>query len=225
MSFWDLYSWERVKSKIMSLPGRLGFENTGELKFFGLTLDIKTGAIYDSVLERYLTQKEATGVYFILSLYAETKTDLGETGEFASLSRQLCPFIHCPNLKMNISIIEKIFGKYPELLYEVAKPFNYKLVDIGDIAIKVYALPRVPIVLVIWTGDEELPPSSEILFDKSAPHYLSGETSTVCEASLGLARALTSRLILRLAKDMKMDISTIEVKYGNFGGYGYICAD
>jgi len=225
LSFRDLYSWERVRDKIMSLPGRLGFENTSELKFFGLTLDLKTGAIYDSVLERYLTQREAIGVYFILSLYAETKTDPGEIGQFISLSRQLCPFIHCPNLRMNISIIEKIFGKSPELLYEVARPFNYKLVDIGDAAIKVYALPRVPIILVIWTGEEELPPSSEILFDKSAPHYLSEETSAVCEASLGLARALTARLILRLAKNMKMDISTIEVNYGSFGGYGYVCAD
>jgi hypothetical protein len=91
---------------------------------------------------------------------------------------------------------------------------------LGDAAIKVYALPRVPIVLAVWAGEEGLPPSSEILFDKSAPRYLSEETSAVCEASLGLARALTARLILKLAKDMKIDVSAIE-----FGGSGYVCAD
>jgi hypothetical protein len=79
----------------------------GELRFFGLTLDLKTGAIYDNVLDRYLTPKEAAGMYFILSLYAETRTDVGESGELISLSRQLCPFIHCPNLRRNISAVEK----------------------------------------------------------------------------------------------------------------------
>jgi len=220
MSFWELYSWEKLSSKIRSLPGRLGFEKGGELRFFGLTLDLKTGAIYDNVLDRYLTPKEAAGMYFILSLYAETTTDVGEGGELISLSRQLCPFIHCPNLRRNISAVEKIFGGNPQLLYTVAKPFNFKPVDLGDAAIKVYALPRVPIVLAVWAGEEGLPPSSEILFDKSAPRYLSEETSAVCEASLGLARALTARLILKLAKDMKIDVSAIE-----FGGSGYVCAD
>ena len=222
MSFWELYSWDKVGSKIRSLPGRLGFEKEDKLKFFGLTLDLETGAIYDNILGRYLTQRESIGVYFILSLYAETKVDIGESGELVSLSRQICPFVHCPNFRRNITIIEKVFGVNPQLLYTTAEPFNYKSVDIGDAAVKVYTLPRVPVVLVIWAGEEGLPPSSEILFDKSAPHYLSEETSAVCEAALGLARALTARLILRLAKDLRIEIPSIEVE---FGGYGYICAD
>lgn len=222
MSFWELYSWDKVRSKVRTLPGRLGFEKGDKLKFFGLTLDLETGAIYDDILGRYLTQKEAVGVYFILSLYAETKVDIGESGELVSLSRQICPFIHCSNLRKNITIIEKVFGENPQLLYTAAEPFNYKLIDIGDAAVKVYALPRIPVILVVWAGEEGLPPSSEILFDKSAPHYLSEETSAVCEAAIGLARALTARLILRLAKELGVGIPSIEV---GFGGYGYVCAD
>jgi len=225
LSFWDLYSWERVRDKIKTLPGRLGFEKRDKLSFFGLTLDLETGAIYDNVLERYLTRKEASGVYFILSLYAETREDIGESGEIVLLSRHLCPFIHCPNLRANIAVIEKIFGRDPQLLYRVAESFNYKPVDLGDAGIKVYALPRVPLILAVWAGEEELPPSSEILFDKSASHYLTGEPSAVCEAALGLARALTARLILKLAKDLKLDVSKIEITYGGFGGYGYVCAE
>uniref|UniRef100_A0A7C1T2R1 DUF3786 domain-containing protein n=1 Tax=Thermofilum pendens TaxID=2269 RepID=A0A7C1T2R1_THEPE len=220
MSFWELYSWERVRDKIRSLPGRLGFAKGDRLNFFGLTLDLETGDIYDNVLEEHLTQKERVGMYFILSLYAETKTDVGESGELVSLSRQICPFVHCPNLKRNVAALEMIFGENPKLLYTVAKPFGYEPLDIGDAAVKVYALPRVPIILAVWAGEEGLPPSSEILFDKSAPHYLSGETSAVCEAALGLARALTGRLILRFARDLQVDISKIE-----FGGCGYTCAD
>uniref|UniRef100_A0A7C4BAG6 DUF3786 domain-containing protein n=1 Tax=Thermofilum pendens TaxID=2269 RepID=A0A7C4BAG6_THEPE len=219
MSFWELYSWERVRDKIRSLPGRLGFEKGDKLSFFGLTLDLETGYIYDNVLEEYLSQKDRIGMYFILSLYAETKIDVGESGEFISL-RQICPFVHCPNLKKNIAALEMIFGENPKLLYTVAKPFDFKPADLGDAAIKVYALPRIPITLVVWAGEEGLPPSSEILFDKSAPHYLSGETSAVCEAALGLARALTGRLILKFAKNLEMNASAIE-----FGGCGYTCAE
>ncbi len=222
MSFWDLYSWDKVRDKIRSLPGRLGFELEEKLSFFGLTLDLKTGAIYDNVLERYLREREAIGIYFILSLYAETKVDVGESGELISLSRHVCPFIHCPSLRKNITIVEKVFGENPQLLYTAAEPFNYKPVDIGDAAVKIYTLPRIPIVLVVWAGEEGLPPSSEILFDKTVPHYLSEEVSAVCEAALGLARALTARLVLKLAKDVGIDESLIKVE---FGGYGYVCAD
>jgi hypothetical protein len=219
-TFWERYTWSRVKDKIKSLPGRLGFEKSDKLRFFGLTLDLETGTVYDNVLGRYLTSKEASGIYFILSLYADTKSDVGESGELASLSRQLCPFVHCPNLKRNIAGVEKLFGENPQLLYKVAEPFGYTRVEFGDVAVKIYALPRVPIVLAIWAGEEGMPPSSEILFDKNAHYYLGENVSDVCEAAMGLARALTGRFILKLAKDLGMDISSVE-----FGGAGYVCAD
>jgi hypothetical protein len=50
------------------------------------------------------------------------------------------------------------------MLYEVAKPFNYVRVDIEDPAIKVYALPRVPIILVLWSGEEGIPPKADTLY-------------------------------------------------------------
>lgn len=220
MSFWQLYSWDRVKNRIRGLPGRLGFEKGGELKFFGLRLDLESGSVYDEILERFLTDRESVSLYYVLSLYSETKDEVEEAGEFISLSRQLCPFVHCPNLKRNMEAVEKLFGGDPQLLYRAARPFNYTTVEIGDAGIKVYALPRVPVVLVIWAGEEGIPPSSEILFDKTAPNYLGSETSAVCEAAMGIARALTARLILTVAKMLKLDIARV-----SWGGYRYSCAD
>jgi hypothetical protein len=220
-SFWDRYSWSKVMNKIRTLPGRLGFEKSNALKFFGLTLDLETGSIYDNVLERYLTYKEAAGILFTLSLYAETDVDIGESGELVPLDKGVCPFVHCPNLKRNIAAIEKLFSREPQLLYRVAEPFGYSRIDMGDAAIKIYALPRVPIVLAIWSGEEGLPASSQIMFDKNTPHYLGKNVTDVCEAALGLSRALTGRLILKLARDvLKIDVSSIE-----FGGAGYMCSD
>jgi len=66
ISFWDRYSWGMVRDKIRSLQDTLGFEKRDKPKFFGLVLDLET-VVYDNVLERYLTYKEAVGVYFILN--------------------------------------------------------------------------------------------------------------------------------------------------------------
>lgn len=220
MGFWQQWSWERARDKIRSLPGRLGFEKDNELRFFGLRLNLVDGSVYDEILERFLTDRECISLYYILSLYSETRNEIEEVGELVSLSRQLCPFIHCPNLRKNMEAVESLFGSDPQLLYRAAKPFNYQPIEIGDAAVKIYALPKVPVVLVVWAGEEGIPPSAEILFDKTAPNYLGSEISDVCEAAMGIARGLTARLILSLAKMLSLDIDRI-----SFGGYRYTCAD
>ena len=37
----------------------------------------------------------------------------------------------------------------------------------GDASVKLFPLPRVPVVLILWMGDEEFPPRADILFDSS----------------------------------------------------------
>jgi hypothetical protein len=36
-------------------------------------------------------------------------------------------------------------------------------------------LPRIPLTLVLWTGDEEFAPEATVLFDKSVRSYLPPE--------------------------------------------------
>jgi len=44
------------------------------------------------------------------------------------------------------------------------------------------ALPRVPLTVTLWLGDEELPPEGNIIFDSSITGYLPTEDITVlCE--------------------------------------------
>lgn len=44
-------------------------------------------------------------------------------------------------------------------------------VEIGDAAFRFWALPRIPLAVVFWSGGEEFPDSAQVLFDKSAGHY------------------------------------------------------
>jgi hypothetical protein len=43
---------------------------------------------------------------------------------------------------------------------------------IGDAGFRFVVLPRVLLAVAYWTGDDELPPNAEVLFDRAADHYL-----------------------------------------------------
>ncbi len=67
------------------------------------------------------------------------------------------------------------FGPRPELLVELAAPLMINLGDTGDASVVVRAFPRVPLMLILWRGDDEFPAEASILFDKSISGYLSAE--------------------------------------------------
>lgn len=68
-----------------------------------------------------------------------------------------------------------IFGNSPSKLVEAGKKLGGEAVDLGDAAVTVPALPKIPITFVLWEGDEEFPPSGNVLFDSSAPSHLHTE--------------------------------------------------
>ena len=59
----------------------------------------------------------------------------------------------------------------------------------GDCAFAVQALPRVPLLVAAWQGDEDFPSSFQILFDASVSHYLSTDSCAI------LGSMLTRKLI------------------------------
>ena len=62
-------------------------------------------------------------------------------------------------------------------------------VDIGSASFVFQALPRVPLMLTYWLGDEDFPSSCKVLFDESAGHYLPIDACAI------LGSMLTSRVI------------------------------
>ena len=48
----------------------------------------------------------------------------------------------------------------------------------GDASFRFLALPHIPVACILYLGDEEMPPSVNILFDASAHHYLPTEDIT-----------------------------------------------
>jgi hypothetical protein len=68
------------------------------------------------------------------------------------------------------------FGAQPELLAKLAADlYGADELDQGDVSVLIQALPKVPVALVLWKGDEEFPPEGTILFDRGISAILSAE--------------------------------------------------
>jgi hypothetical protein len=68
--------------------------------------------------------------------------------------------------------IVKTFGLDLDAFKSACESNGGEPVDIGDASFMFMALPRVPILVTYWLGDEEFPSTCKILFDSSATHYL-----------------------------------------------------
>jgi hypothetical protein len=83
----------------------------------------------------------------------------------------------------------RTFGQRPEALLTAAVGLDGSSLDMGDAAVALAALPRVPIAFVLWRGDDEFAPSASVVFDASVEGYLDAEAVTV------LAELATRRMI------------------------------
>jgi hypothetical protein len=91
------------------------------------------------------------------------------------------------------------FGQNPQLYRDCAEKLGGSPAQNGDVGMTFRALPHVPVQLVLWQGDEELPPESTILFDATISQYLPAEDIAV------LSGMLVYRL-MRLAKTLAKNI-------------------
>jgi len=81
-----------------------------------------------------------------------------------------------PFLRRAKNPMVQTFGEQPERLVTLAaKVYGGKPAGEGDASIIVDALPGVPVLLILWQGDDEFPPEGNILFDRSIIGALSAE--------------------------------------------------
>lgn len=77
-----------------------------------------------------------------------------------------------------------IFGEKPEQMIKAGKILGGKEGGMGDASITIPAFPLVPVAYIIWRGDDEFPPSGNILFDESAPDHLPTEDYAVLASTI-----------------------------------------
>jgi hypothetical protein len=85
--------------------------------------------------------------------------------------------------KRTVEPLVEFFGERPPLLFKAGATVGGTNAFMSDASLVIPAFPRVPVTLLIWRGDGELPPGGNLVFDASITDYLESEDVTViCEA-------------------------------------------
>ncbi|HHX75211.1 MAG TPA: DUF3786 domain-containing protein [Firmicutes bacterium] len=80
-----------------------------------------------------------------------------------------------PFRKRAVIPLLKGFGTRPQALAAAAERLGGKPAAFGDMSYIIPVLPRVPLLLILWYGDDEFPPNGNILFNRDVNTYLSTE--------------------------------------------------
>lgn len=92
-----------------------------------------------------------------------------------------------------IGWIASEFASRPWDLVEAGRRLNGAAVRLGSYAVQVRVFPKLPVTVVMWEGDEEVPAAANVLFDSSAPGILATEDLAVAGAMVAsrLSKALS----------------------------------
>jgi hypothetical protein len=84
--------------------------------------------------------------------------------------------------KRTVEPLVDCFGSIPSRLIKAGEVLGASSPYMGDASLLINAFPRVPIYVLIWASDTELPPGGNILFNANINDYLDSEDVTVvCE--------------------------------------------
>jgi len=170
----ELWSWERCRGGIRSLKGRLGFPNADMLKFLGLSLNTENGIIHDELQDEGFKGSEVS-VYFILCGYAKAKL-VPETTRLVSFKQLIGGQAYYKAFaERAIQPLATTFGFKPQMLIDASTLLGGIHQTHGEYSVKIYALPHVPLTIILWAETAEFPASADILFDSNANNYLTTE--------------------------------------------------
>lgn len=173
-----IWNWQKCREKILTLRGHLGFPDSSILKFLRFSLDLEDGHIHDELKGETVQEIDAS-IYCILSGYAHANA-MPENQQPISFAQLPGGRAYYNAFKRRaVQQIERVFGSNPQTLYEAAELLDATRLDYGDYSVKIYALPLVPIYVVLWSTNAEFSPSANILFDSSVSHYLSTEQTAM----------------------------------------------
>jgi hypothetical protein len=86
-------------------------------------------------------------------------------------------------------VLARSFGLDVESFKSVCEGCGGTATTQGDAAYLFAALPRLPLLVNYWSGDEDFPSTCKILFDRSVSHYLPTDVCAI------LGSMLTSKLL------------------------------
>ncbi|HHY40338.1 MAG TPA: DUF3786 domain-containing protein [Syntrophaceticus sp.] len=89
--------------------------------------------------------------------------------------------------------LAETFGGQPGKLLQLARALGGLEIGIGDVGVMIPVFPRLPVAVILWTADEEFPARANMVFDSSAPAYLT-------TASLYVLGAVVTRRLKKMVR-------------------------
>ena len=68
-------------------------------------------------------------------------------------------------------ITEK-YGSYTEGFVQRGREIGSEVLDFGDVSLRLFPFPRVPVTIILWKGDEEFSSRSDLLLDFTCEQHL-----------------------------------------------------
>lgn len=182
-------AWERISSLEPELVTRAGKVKYREGKFeVPFLTDIHT---VDGENQKVLRDEAEVGDYISVLIlhYLTGVKDIPLSGKLLSF-RDLPSgrFYFSAFRRQSLQPLLEVFGKHPDSLLATAEALGAEKIAQGDAGITVKVFPLLPLSLVIWKGDEELPAEATVLFDATASQIL--ETEDLSTAAGMLVRRL-----------------------------------
>jgi hypothetical protein len=72
-----------------------------------------------------------------------------------------------------VDAIAQKFNHNKESFLTTGSKYGVIETDHGDVAIKLLPFPKLPVYLILWFGDEDFPPSGQLLLDSTCSSHLS----------------------------------------------------
>lgn len=145
-----------------------------EVRFLGTAYQI----LSPEAAVRYADQEKEPALWekILLLHYHNTSDGSSPAGEHITIKEIPDGRLYLPTYEKRCSApLLGRFGRAPEEIGEPGRALGGKEEAMGDFAVTIPVLPRLPITLVFWKPDEEFEARVGILYDRTAVRYLPTE--------------------------------------------------
>ena len=104
--------------------------------------------------------------------------------------------------KAALEPLKKYFSGRPQRLLEAGLGLGGQQEKYGDVSVTIHAFPKIKLTYIFWDGDDEFPPSANILFEDTIAQWTHPESVPT------LAQIGTERLLTPLSAEINCDQQT-----------------
>ncbi|MEE9115600.1 MAG: DUF3786 domain-containing protein [Thermoplasmata archaeon] len=183
----DLQSMDPNDVARRSLAGYDDAESVFSLKFMGTEYRVKRD---ERVVADIKGERTNPFYAFLIIHYLVRAKDIPLANEHISFRELYGGDVYYQAFKSRaIDFIRREFENRPEELVQKGIRMGGEKADLGDFSVIIPVFPRIPLTIVLWLGDDEVPTSANILLDKTAGDHL--HTEDIAAISEDLARRLS----------------------------------